>query len=163
MVRRLPVINSNADAEPDRPGWHWYPIAAAATLLFWLPLAVLASWLGPRMTQLLVGVLARSGSAAEDSAPAWPAARALIHVSPWIVGFGVAAFVTGLLVGRFAPNAGARHAVAGTLGSVAVLLVLASTRIGGAWQIVLAAGSVLSLGGGLAAWAGVRLSRSRRR
>lgn len=61
MVRRLPVIQNKApeDAEAEeRPPWHWVLIGTGFVITIWLPLVMIAVWIGGALPVLLSLALA---------------------------------------------------------------------------------------------------------
>ena len=117
MVRRLPVLQSNDDAAARRPRWHYFLIGCGFAVTLWLPLAMLALWLGP--------LLAGWGSNRDAQALPSPERAGLVAL-PLLVSFFLACFGAGSLVGRFGDAAGRREAIGGNLLGSAVLLLLAA-------------------------------------
>jgi tRNA-(ms[2]io[6]A)-hydroxylase len=133
MVRRLPVLQNKAsedEAAEQRPRSHWVAIMAGFVLTFWLPLLMVAQWLG----RLLA---------------AWSGTRVgllVASVLPPLFSFAVAAFTAGALVGRFGGRAGIREAATGAL--FAALSACAIALVGGAlrpWPVLVGSALLLSL------------------
>src|SRR5262245_7653689 len=95
--RRLPVLQAkDADDDvPDRPGWHWIFVGAAATILAWLALAT------------AVNAPAKGLSGGSERVAAF------VAIGGNLAAFAVAALAGGLLVGRFGARAGRREALLG--------------------------------------------------
>lgn len=140
MVRRLPVLQSSSDDAPQRPPWHYLVIGAGFTVTLWMPLAMLASWLGSRLAQ-------------------WAPGAGALQVVPLMLSFLLACFASAVLVGRFGGKAGVREAVLGNLLGSAVVLGLASLGGGVGIVLALAAGAFLATCSALTGWAGARLGR----
>lgn len=117
MVRRLPVLQSKApeDAAAEaRPRWHWVLIGAGFVITIWIPLALIALWVGGAVAVMLSLVIACAsggalvgrfgGSATLREATlaglvaafgAWVVALASGALVPWTVALGSGA---GLLI-----------------------------------------------------------------
>ena len=162
VVRRLPVLqSSSSDDAPQRPAWHYIVIGAGFTITLWLPLAVLATWVGSRLAiwvfeasteSELPAALARASA----SQKAWAAA---LQAAPLVLSFFLACLGAAVLVGRFGGKAGVREAILGNLLGSAVVLGLSS--LGGNLGIgfALGAGAVFAAASLLAGWTGARLGR----
>lgn len=133
MVRRLPVLQSSSDEAPERPPWHYLAIGAGFTVTLWLPLAMVATWVGTRLV-----------------APLQPA--------PLMLSYFVACFASAVLVGRFGGKAGAREAILGNLLGSAVVVALVALA-GVEVVVALAAAAFLVVSSVLAGWTGARLGR----
>jgi hypothetical protein len=134
MVRRLPVLQTTSDEAPQRPRWHYLAIGAGFTVTLWLPLAMVATWVGTRIV-----------------APLQPA--------PLMLSYILACFASAVLVGRFGGKAGEREAILGNLLGSAVVLALVALASAVEVVVVLAAGAFLVVSSVLAGWAGARLGR----
>lgn len=151
--RRLPVLQSNEDDEgPPRPRWQWTLIGAAAVLICWLLLALVATPLAGRV-----------GDADPATGPRGGQAVALVIGN--VLALVLAALGGGYLVGRFGGLARVREAMAaGALAAcVGVVVGLGS----GAAQGSVAAGIglavvVVGLGAG-GGWLGGRIGVRARR
>jgi tRNA-(ms[2]io[6]A)-hydroxylase len=164
--RRLPVVQPREDEGEARPAWHWSVIGAVATLLGWLPLAMLSE-LGKRRILSNAGddpeAIARS---IEALSPGQRMTLALLMVVGPLLSLAIAAFGAGVLVGRFGGAAGAKEAtVAGAAAALLAALVVALQLIntGGLFNFALTAALVLVIAA-LAARGGALLGlRLRRR
>jgi hypothetical protein len=150
MVRRLPVLqNKDADVDPNRPKWHWFVIGAGFVVTLFLPLSMLALWIGARMGP--------PASLEHPPSTLLIVARAL----PVAFSFMFACGAAGFLVGRFGKLDKSREAaLAGVLGAFASfglsLLGRSSISVGSA-LISLAVLSVLAaFSGWFGGWLGMR-------
>jgi hypothetical protein len=134
--RRLPLIPSQSPTgeppEEERPPWHWSGIGAVATFLVWLPLAAVAAKLG-----------ARIADRATEGGASMPLGARLGVIALQLVGFLIAAFAGGYLVGRFGGKAGSREAAVGGFVAAAVAWALAAASPAqgpgaGTWAVLLA-------------------------
>jgi tRNA-(ms[2]io[6]A)-hydroxylase len=133
--RRLPVLQSAAPEDLEalrRPPWHWAVIGAGFVLTCWVPLAMLALWLGRALFRAdtpaaLLGVL---GS------------------------WAMAGWIGGALVGRFGGRAGRREATLSGAGAALAAWGLALLGGGfGGWPITLQAATLVVLAATAAALA----------
>jgi hypothetical protein len=149
-MRRLPVLQ-NASAEDEalsrRPRWHWAAIGTGFVFTMWLPLVMLALWLGARLATLLSP---RAGSLGA-------AALALV---PVLFSFVAACVLGGALVGRFGGRAGAAEAGVGGVGAALLACVVAwlgsSVTLAGSMLTFVVLGSI----GALFGWLGGRLGHT---
>ncbi len=160
MVRRLPVLQSS-DTEARRPPWHWLLIGAGFTVTLWLPLAMLALWVGPRLALELFEI--PEGQTLEQAlAVASPARRqwvTVVQALPLLLSFFLACFASATLVGRFGGAAGWREAVLANLIGSGAVLVLAASAGGLTLAVALGAGGFLVLSSLLGGWGGARTGR----
>jgi hypothetical protein len=155
--RRLPVLPSTSPSdEEERPPWHWSGIGLVAIFLAWLPLAAMGNVIVKRML----------GASDPGAAPAEVPAR--VRVSIVVVsalGFVVAAFAGGYLVGRFGGKAGPKQAGLSGLAAALLAWAIALAQPGGGgsvliWMMVLVVMS--GLGGSMALLGGRAGLRGRR-
>jgi hypothetical protein len=124
--RRLKVLQPEGDEGEPRPSWHWSLIGGTATFIAWLPLAYLAQlWAQKRMEAL--GSKAEAAEMFTRMTAGDRMAFAATAVLGPILSLAAAAFLGGLLVGRFGGDAGKKEATAGGLG---VGLLAAAMGIG---------------------------------
>ena len=124
--RKLPIIQPSDDTGDDeRPPWQWAAIGGVAILVAWLPL----SMLGNVVSREVWARLLPSGDNPEAVAQAYQALSGadrlglgLGMVIPHLVALALAAFLGGLMVGRFGGSAGKKEA---TAAGVVVALVAA--------------------------------------
>lgn len=165
MVRRLPVLQSSSDDGAERPPWHYLVIGAGFTITLWLPLAVVATWVGSRLALWVFGAATDSDlPAAVARAPATQKAwAAALQAAPLMLAFFLACLGSAALVGRFGGKAGVREAILGNLSGSAVVLGL--TLLAGGVDVVVAAaaGAFLAASSATGGWAGARLGRRLRR
>jgi hypothetical protein len=163
MVRRLPVIQSTSSEDAlaeQRPAWHWTAIGAGFVLTLWLPLAILALWLGRLLTSFILGsadpeALARAQTAGTGTR----VALALAGVGPLFVSFAIACMAAGALVGRFGAKPGLRAATrAGAAGGAAACGLAALGGSLSPWPVALGAALLLVSGGALLARLGARIA-----
>lgn len=159
--RRLPVLKSappliEGDGD-DRPAWHWAFLGAVLVFLLWAPLAMLAQALVARLVGGAIDAGDPSGIAAHlANAGAGERARFWgIVVGLPAFSFVLGAGLGGLLVGRLGGRAGVKEATAAGLIAACTVSALAAVRVG----LVSSFGTfaVLSVLGGLSAWAGGRI------
>lgn len=143
--RRLPLLPSGPTAEApeeERPPWHWSAIGVVATFLVWLPLSALMAKLGARIA---------------DAAAVPEGAPVPLHVyvavgGSQLLGFVIAVFAGGFLVGRFGGKAGRKEAATGGFITAAVAWALTAAQPASPGPIKLVA--LLVVMGGLAAGVG---------
>jgi hypothetical protein len=140
VVRRLPVLQSSSEDDPQRPPWHYVFIGAGFTVTLWLPLAILATWVGSRLILWVPGVAA-------------------LQAVPLMLSFWLACSASAVLVGRFGGKAGVREAVFGNLLGSAVVLGIAALAGGVGIAVAMAATVFLAVSSALAGWVGARLGR----
>jgi hypothetical protein len=158
-VRRLPVIQESPEAEP-RPAWKVLPLGIGLVFILWLPLAMLALPLGPRLAQALLDLpqdLRVSSVVVEmSSTERW--LFAAIQAGPSLLAFALAAGAGAAIVqGQGASLAQAALAGLGAAG-LAWLLAL----LGGAltpWFFALAVLLFLGALGAGSGWCGARIAR----
>ncbi len=161
MVRRLPVLQNADDEAARRPRWHYVLIGAGFTVTFWLPLAMLANWLGQALALRALDVdraelAAQALARASEAQRRWAfAAQAL----PLVLSFFLACLASSTLVGRFGADAGTRQSILGNLLASAVVVGLAA--LGGGVSLVIGAttGTVLGLISLIAGLWGARLGK----
>jgi tRNA-(ms[2]io[6]A)-hydroxylase len=160
-MRRLPVLQ-NAPPDEERPAWQWGAIGVVFIFSIWVPLAMLASWLGGRVSHQLVGDLPPDELAlrladASSGERFW--LWFVLTVVP-VLAYALACWASGAMVGRFGGKAGPREAaVAGgvaALGAAGLTLLRASVSASAASLVVL-----LPIGVG-AAWLGGLFGKRRR-
>lgn len=161
--RRLPILQRETSAdeppEEDRPPWHWVGFAVVATFLVWLPLSALAGKLG----SVLIARAEADLPVPRTGPVPLPAGTQISLAALQLVGFLIAAFAGGLLVGRFGGKAGPREGAVG--GFIAALLACALAAVsthgaGGAiWALLFV---ILGTLGSLAGWLGARFGQTRR-
>ena len=155
--KRLPVVQSSPDGEPEelRPPWHWVGFGTIAIFAVWLPL----TWVASRASAVLTASLA-AGAASEEEVQA--RIRAL-HASeraryyalasgPHVVALALAAMGGGYLVGRW--GSGSREAaLAGVMAGViaSVLATLGGGASFGLAAVIAIASTFAWLGGKLGA------------
>jgi hypothetical protein len=140
MIRRLPVVQS--DAPPSRPRYQWVLIAAGFTITLWLPLVALA--------------LALSRFAA--SSPTF--GQSSWSLVPLLLSYVIANAGSAALMQRFAGEAARLATLLGPpLATLAVLLVALLGGVGG--RVLFVGAAVLLLGGGLGAFVGTWLAKKR--
>jgi len=123
--RHLPVLQSPPpEEEPDRPPWHWAAIGAVATLLAWLPLAMLAQAAAQRLLEPHVRV------GAPPPTPRQWLLLGVVSLALHLVPLGIGSLLGGMLVGRFGGAAGKKEATAAGIAAASVALV-ASLLTGG--------------------------------
>jgi len=136
--RRLPVLKNEDvadEADLERPPWHWSAIGAVAIFVLWWPLTFLTG----ALDQPMLGDVA----------------AAAVN----LLGFVLAAFGGGAIVGRFGGKAGLKEAtVAGVAPAVilCVMVALQGTPLGLSavlLVVLVAAGAGASRAGG---WLGLR-------
>ncbi len=164
-MRRLPVLQSSSDDAPQRPPWHYLVIGAGFTVTLWLPLAIVATWVGSRLALWVFGAAAESDlpaavARASATQKGW---AAVLQAAPLMLSFCLACFGSALLVGRFGGKAGVREAVLGNLFGSAVVLGLSLLAGGVGGAVAAAAGAFMGASAALAGWAGARLGRRLRR
>lgn len=150
--RRLPVLKTEAqveaEAEDDRPAWHWAAIGTVAVFLAWLPLLYVA--------HALLGAMLPSEP---SSAP--PRLQAAL-IGADLLAFAIAGFAAGFLVGRVGKLATKREAMVSGI-SAAVLAwlvgVVGLTERPLAWALVLVV--LVLVGGGSARFGGARGVKAR--
>lgn len=148
----------HAEADAERPPWHWSAIGAVSVFLVWGPLAMLAEAIGARLV----------GSAFDASDPASVAAH-LASAAPlersrfWIAVIGlpassfvVAAALGGALVATFGGKAGLREATVAGVAAAVIVWALAAVRVGLVGS--LATLVVVALLGAASAWAGAAIA-----
>lgn len=143
-MRRLPVLQSSSDDGAERPPWHYIAIGAGFTITLWLPLAVVATWVGVWLA-------------------AWAPWVSALNVLPLTLSFLLACFASAALVGRFGGKAGVREAILANLFGSAVLLGLAALAGGLGMPVAVISGAVFAASSALGGWAGARLGRRLRR
>jgi tRNA-(ms[2]io[6]A)-hydroxylase len=164
VVRRLPVLqSSSSDDAPQRPRWHYLIIGAGFTITLWLPLAVVAMWVGSRLAFWVFEVpneaaLPAAVAAASSAQKSWAAA---LQALPLMLSFFLACFGSAVLVGRFGGKAGVREAIFGNLIGSAVVLGLAAMAGEVPLAVAIAAGGFLLASAALAGWAGARVGKRR--
>jgi|SoiMethySBSTD1v2_1073268.scaffolds.fasta_scaffold1043021_3 tRNA-(ms[2]io[6]A)-hydroxylase len=144
--RRLPVLQPKEDEGEPRPPWHWSVIGAVATLLGWIPLAMLAQLGVQRM-------LARAGG--EDPAAGFQALSpgerltlSLLIVLGPMLALAIAAFLGGLLIGRFGGAAGPKEATVAGIGAAGLACFVVALQLiaqGGLMNFLLTAVVVVIL------------------
>ncbi|MBK9262090.1 MAG: hypothetical protein IPM54_20085 [Polyangiaceae bacterium] len=149
--RRLPILQDKAPAdEPEaepRPPWHWSGIGVVATFLVWLPIAAAITALSARIAQN-----------AESSTLGLGVVMVALHV----LGFLVATFAGGFLIGKFGGEAGPREgAVSGFVTAAFAVALAAGSPVPGVtivtWIVLLAiVGAIGAAGGMLGARVGKR-------
>lgn len=149
-MRRLPVIQTPASEDApalERSGSAWLLIGAAFTVVSFLPLSLVALWLGGRM--------ARAFAASQSAALLWAAA-------PVVLAYAIAAGGAGVMIGRFGLRAG--RAIAAGAGALAgTCLVLFSLWKGqSSWPLALGAACVFIGGGAVFTLLGARIGKKRR-
>lgn len=137
-MRRLPVLQSSSDDAPQRPPWHYVMIGAGFTVTLWLPLAMLATWVGARLV-------------------------APYQAIPLMFSYFLACLASAALVGRFGGKAGVREAIFGNLLGSAVVVGLGALGSQLEAALALAASAFLVAISLFAGWAGARLGRRLRR
>jgi hypothetical protein len=151
VVRRLPVIQTKdaADAAAEaRPPWHWVLIGAGLVFTIWIPLAMLALWLGRALV---------------TSFEPEPLLGALFVLIPVISSFSLACLSGGALVGRFGGRAAAREAaLAGVLAAFAAWIVALSSGALAPFLVAVTTALLLPTLAGLLAWLGGRIGVARR-
>ena len=159
--RHLKVLQPADDEGESRPAWHWAVIGAVATLIAWLPLAYLSNeWVRRR-----IAALGNQEAAAEAfrQMSGWERMTFGFHIvlGP-VLSLAIAAFLGGLLVGRFGGDAGKNEAmVAGFgVGIVASLVGASQTFATQRWGIWLFTAAVVIICAALSArggaWVGLR-------
>jgi hypothetical protein len=160
MVRRLPVLQSS-DVDDRRPSWHWLLIGAGFTITLWLPLAMLALWVGPRLALELFDV--PDGQSLEQVLAAASSARqrlaAVVQALPLLLSFFLACFASATLVGRFGGAAGRREATLANLVGSGMVLCLAAASGGLTLPVGLGAGGFLALSSLIGGWGGARVGK----
>ena len=160
MVRRLPVLQSS-DTEDRRPSWHWLLIGAGFTITLWLPLAMLALWIGPRLALQLIEV--PDGQSLEQALAVASRARqqmvAVVQALPLLLSFFLACFASATLVGRFGGAAGQREAMLANLLGSGVILCLAAASGGVTLPVGFGAGGFLALSSLIGGWGGARVGK----
>ncbi|MBX3125398.1 MAG: hypothetical protein KF718_01705 [Polyangiaceae bacterium] len=156
MVRRLPVIQNRSSEDDEasaRPRSHWIAIAAGLAFTIWLPLVVVATWLG--------GVVSATYLGAEPE-PARAGTALLLLALPIVVSFALACLAAGALVGRFGVRTTRRDAA--LAGALTALLASGLAALGDAFDqptTALAVVALLAAVGAGAAALGARLGRPR--
>lgn len=128
--RRLPLLPKDEvadESDVDRPPWHWSAIGTVAIFVIWLPLTFLTAALSKRFLD----------EAAASSAA--PLVLRLVVAGQNLLGFGLASFGGGALVGRFGGKAGCKEATVAGFATAAI-----------AWTTLAAQGVGLTLAGGAA-------------
>jgi hypothetical protein len=129
--RRLPILQNKAPQdEPEeepRPPWHWSGIGVVVTFLVWLPLAAGIAALTARMTQNTATSALGLG---------------ILIVALHLLGFWVATFAGGFLIGKFGGDAGPKEgAVSGFVTAAVAVALAANAPVPGAtiltWVILL--------------------------
>lgn len=152
--RRLPVIQSGGDEEPERPPLHWVGIAGVATLIGWLPLSLLAGWIGRRAVEDKLPTIADGAgpmAIAEAYQALTPGQRFQISatvVSSQLVALAIAGLLAGLLVGRFGGAAGKQEATVGGAAAAAVaslVSALSGGLAGGPFYWLMSSAVVMAL------------------
>jgi tRNA-(ms[2]io[6]A)-hydroxylase len=168
MVRRLPVIQSKAPedaAAEERPAWHWILIGAGFVLTIWIPLALIALWLGRQLGALLAPTHDPE-ALARAMASASAAKRLLLAVAslgPLALSYAVATISAGALVGRFGAKAGRREAaLAGLLAAGVAWSMAAASGSLSPWPVALGSFAVLGSFGILLTRWGANLGIKRR-
>ena len=162
MVRRLPVLQSSSSEDAaQRPPWHYMIIGAGFTVTLWLPLAVVAMWVGSRLAFWVFEVpneaaLPAAVATASVAQKSWAAA---LQALPLMLSFFLACFGSAVLVGRFGGKAGVREALVGNLIGSAVVLGLAALAGEVPLGVALAAGIFLAASSALAGWTGARVGK----
>ncbi len=164
MVRRLPVLQNQAPedaAAADRPPGQWVAIGAGFVFCFWLPLALIAVWLGRLLAKLIMDPSDAAAVAAAGAATRFGYGAALIV--PVLASFAFAAWAGGAVVGRFGGKSGPREgAWAATLAAVVAAVVAALGGGAGSWLVALVSALVLAGLGSLFGWLGGRWGIQRR-
>ena len=164
VVRRLPVLQNSAPedaAAAERPKGQWIAIGAGFVFSFWLPLALVAVWLG---RTLAGGILDPGDPEAVAQAGAGArAAYAAALVVPALLSFGFACWAGGAVVGRFGGSSGARESAwAATLAALLAAIVAALGGGFGSWPVAILTAMVLAGLGSLFGWLGGRWGLRRR-
>lgn len=145
--RRLPVLQDPKPpaapppgdaAEPvDRPPWHWIGFGVVAIFAAWLPLVYLAEALKRSVVRAYVGGASSEAELAARIAAMSAEERvrlAAIQALPHVAALALAAFLGGLLVGRFGAATRVREAALSGAAAASLALVLA-------WRAVAAGGT----------------------
>lgn len=136
----------DAAAEARSPA-QWVAIGGALVVVLFLPLAVVAVWVGARLARGVEG-----------------AAAASVTALPIVLAFAMASTAAGAFVGRFGPRAGrGGAALAGALGGAVVVGIGALGRALSPWVVAVAATVALVGGGAVFALLGASLGRRLRR
>jgi len=168
MVRRLPVIQDQASedgAAAARPAWQWILIGVGFVLTIWVPLAIVALWVGRALGRSIVDLddaaeLARFRASADAGDIAL---YTLISVGPVLLSFVVACASAGALVGRFGGRASRREAIlAGLFAAVTAFGIAALGGSLGAWPLAIGALVVLGVTGTLSSALGAAFGLRKR-
>lgn len=150
--RRLPVLKTEAqaeaEAEDDRPPWHWAAIGTVAVFLTWLPLLYVAH------------ALLRSMVPSEPSSAPAPLQATLIGAD--VLAFAIACFAAGFLVGRVGKLATKREAMVSGIAAAALAWLVGVAGLAErpiAWLLVLVV--LVLVGGASARFGGARGVTSR--
>jgi tRNA-(ms[2]io[6]A)-hydroxylase len=131
VVRRLPVLQTNAEPEPPaRPTWQRVAIGAGFIFAAWVPLAMLAAALVTRLMPQPSGLDERSMGAWLAAAPAAELARfwgVLIGIPA--LAFALAALAGGWLIGKFNARTERWDAALAGLVAASAAWALALTRM----------------------------------
>jgi hypothetical protein len=163
-MRRLPVIQSNPDADgPQRPPWQWVGIGALLAISIWIPLLTVSLWL---RTRLLAGVLPAGATdlaaRVESASPGQRAALAVSTLAPVLVPWLLACGVAGVVIGRFGGAAGRRHAAYAGLLAAAVTSAIALLGPAFGAAALVSSAAVLAASAAGAAWLGGKFGEKRR-
>ncbi len=152
--RRLPVLQNKQAAEAEeealpRPPWHWSAIGVVATFLVWLPLAAAITYFSARVTSNAVSPGLGVGL--------------VIVVLHW-VGFLIATFTGGFLIGKFGGEAGPKEGAVSGFVTAALAITLAAASPAPGAGILTWMGLLLVVGGSgaVGAMVGARVGKKRR-
>lgn len=151
-VRRLPVLQSSGESEPERPVWHWVVIGAGFVFTLWLPLSAIAVGVAPQLVAAVVGSSEPSAAQRFERSASGAARLALVAASlgPVLLSFFVAGVLGGALTGYF--GRGTRRAHWLGSGALSATVAWSLALIGGAlspWPVAVASLIVLGALGAL--------------
>jgi hypothetical protein len=136
-------------------------IGAGFVFCFWLPLALIAVWLGRLSAKALVDPSDATAVAAASAATRFGYGALLI--TPVLASFALAAWAGGAVIGRFGGKSGPREGGwAATLAAIVAAVVAALGGGAGSWLVALASALVLAGLGCLFGWLGGRWGIQRR-
>jgi len=161
-IRRLPVLQNASTADEDRPGWHWTVIGVVFIFSTWVPLAMLANWLGGRAMHRMFAELSPAEIANHLATAPWSTRFVLwlaVVAGPGL-SFAISCWTSGALVGRFGTKAGPKEAW--MAGAISALLATSLSLALTSWPSSIAGLVLLLPIGAGAAWIGGRFGLARR-
>lgn len=159
-MRRLPIIQETASTPPAR-GWRLVALGIGLVFTLWLPLALLALPLGPRLAQAVFHLPQdlQASDALLQMAGKRRLAFAVTLASPSIIAFGLAAVLGGALLQRQRARPGQAALSSAGAGSLAWALAW----LGGAlnpWPVAASVLAFLAVFGSAAGAIGAKMTRA---